>query len=130
MGFANTAIVGLQKKYYSETFKRQRKTLKQLAPMLRALSQRSPYLSTKWTTLDDQGKMNLSAKLQAHAARVEYTLKRNEHYEARMKQSIVGSMLATVQRQYYFEAKLRFFEKESIEAERRRMRAQEAQSNE
>eukprot|EP00656_Telonema_subtile_P003664 TRINITY_DN11664_c0_g1_i2.p1 TRINITY_DN11664_c0_g1~~TRINITY_DN11664_c0_g1_i2.p1 ORF type:complete len:895 (-),score=259.24 TRINITY_DN11664_c0_g1_i2:177-2861(-) len=126
--YADTAIVGLQKKYYCEGFKRKRETMKELGPRLRALAQRSNYLTTKWTTLDDQGKLKLSVYLRAHVARVEYSLKRNAHYEARMKQSVCGSMLATIQRQYFYENKMKYLEKEKTELERRRMRAMEVKA--
>lgn len=128
--FADTAIVGLQKKYYCESFKNKRESLKLFAPRLRALAQRAPYLTTKWRTLDDQGKQKLSVQLRAHVARVEYSLKRNEHYEARMKQAICGSMLATVQRQYFYEEKMRYLEKVKIDQETRKMRAMEVVSSE
>lgn len=128
--FADTTIVGLQKKFYCETFILKRKTLKDFAPMLRALAQRSPYLSTKWTTLDSTGKLQLSEKLRAHAARVEYTMLRNEHYEARMKQNLVAAMAATLHRQQFYEAKMKYLEKEKTGREIRRLRGCEQHSTE
>lgn len=127
---ADMACACVLRKIFTREFAERRGTLKGLQPMLRALSERSAYLTLKRERLDSESKAKLYETFKAYSSRMKYAMQRNQRNECRVKQNLIRDMLATVKRQLYFESKIKFVEKELSLKENKRFAFLEEKSRE
>jgi len=98
---------------------------RQVGGMLRALISRSDYMMDKYKYLAGSARTQLAMSLRSQQARHQYQIKRAEKFKDVNKQMLCGWILSTINRQKYYEAKLKYLDWEMREGVAEKMRQHE-----